>query len=302
MPVRNTVAFANGKGGVGKTTLAANVAGLAAVSGWEVLAVDLDAQGNLGADLGYAGSSADDGGRALQAALVGDGKLQPSGRGIREGLDVVAGGQAARRSAAVLAGDQGGLVEVLEPVGRGYDLVVLDCPPAEETMVSEALLAAEGLVVPVRPDAASQQGLQLMARHYEKARAVNRRLRLLGVVLFGVSRAATAIRREVRGHLEAVLDGIAPVFEATIGYAERAAYDMRIAGQLAHEYEQAAQEAQHRRLRQLRQGKPDGLAASHYSRAAEGVAGDFEAVTEAILARLVQTPETASPAEASHAR
>ena len=50
--LQNAVAIANGKGGVGKTSITANVAGTAALSGWKVLAVDLDPQGNLGNDLG----------------------------------------------------------------------------------------------------------------------------------------------------------------------------------------------------------------------------------------------------------
>ena len=41
----NALMFGNGKGGVGKTSLAANVAGLAAQSGWRVLTIDLDPQG-----------------------------------------------------------------------------------------------------------------------------------------------------------------------------------------------------------------------------------------------------------------
>ena len=45
--------FVNGKGGVLKTTLTANVGALLAVSGWKVLLVDMDPQGNLGLDLGY---------------------------------------------------------------------------------------------------------------------------------------------------------------------------------------------------------------------------------------------------------
>ncbi len=58
--IPNSILVLNGKGGVGKTSLTANLAGLAALSGWRVLAVDLDPQGNLGRDLGYLGD-ADDG-------------------------------------------------------------------------------------------------------------------------------------------------------------------------------------------------------------------------------------------------
>ena len=61
----------NGKGGVLKTSLTANVAGLAATSGWRVLAVDLDPQGNLATDLGVLAES--DGGAGLLDAVTGTG-------------------------------------------------------------------------------------------------------------------------------------------------------------------------------------------------------------------------------------
>ena len=51
--LNQALAIANGKGGVGKTSLTSNIASMAAHSGWDVLVIDLDPQGNLGADLGY---------------------------------------------------------------------------------------------------------------------------------------------------------------------------------------------------------------------------------------------------------
>ena len=59
----------NGKGGVGKTSLVANLAGSAAASGWRTLVVDLDQQGNLESRFGY--QSASDQGASLVAALRG---------------------------------------------------------------------------------------------------------------------------------------------------------------------------------------------------------------------------------------
>src|SRR5512135_617371 len=56
----HAIVLANAKGGVGKTTLVAQLAGLLAAAGHRVLAIDLDPQGNLSRDLGYA-AHADDG-------------------------------------------------------------------------------------------------------------------------------------------------------------------------------------------------------------------------------------------------
>lgn len=290
MPV---LAIANGKGGVGKTTLAANIAGLAAASGWSVLAVDLDRQANLAADLGYGGDEAADNGRALYRALINGAPLVPSGREIRPGLDVVAGGTRTAQAIEDL-GAIGDLATALRPLTRDYHLVVLDCPPAHERTIDEALLAADGLLVPVRCDAASLQGLELMAGQYQQAKQSNPGLRLVGVVMVGVSRSATAIRREVRETLEAALEGIAPVLDSAIGYAERAAYDMRLAGQLAHEYEAAAEDARRQRLRSLRNESGDLRLTRRFSTAATGLAADFEAVADEVLERLV-APNPGSP-------
>ena len=87
--IPSCVMVSNGKGGVLKTSLAANLSGLAAASGWSVLAVDLDPQGNLATDLGCLERS--DGGEALLRAVAENAPLIPL-RDVRPGLDVVAGG------------------------------------------------------------------------------------------------------------------------------------------------------------------------------------------------------------------
>ena len=85
--MHNVIAFANGKGGVGKTSLTANFAGLAANAGWRVLAVDLDPQGNLGSDLGYDQADNGDDGRELLDSIVNRRVPQPI-KEIRPNLDV----------------------------------------------------------------------------------------------------------------------------------------------------------------------------------------------------------------------
>ncbi len=73
--IPSALMISNGKGGVLKTSLAANLAGLAALSGWRVLAVDLDPQGNLATDLGVLDKS--DGGEGLLRAVADNARLTP---------------------------------------------------------------------------------------------------------------------------------------------------------------------------------------------------------------------------------
>src|SRR5690349_23660686 len=87
------VTVANGKGGVGKSTTACNVAGLAAVAGWRVLLIDFDPQGNAGHILGYRWEGRSDGGRHLVDTLITDRPLTPLLRNVRPNLDVVPGGE-----------------------------------------------------------------------------------------------------------------------------------------------------------------------------------------------------------------
>ncbi len=85
------VAVCNGKGGVGKSSLAAGLAATAAAMGWRCLAVDLDGQGSLGQDLGHRQGRLGDGGESVYRALLEGAPLAPVS-GDREGLDVLGAG------------------------------------------------------------------------------------------------------------------------------------------------------------------------------------------------------------------
>ena len=87
---RNVWAIANGKGGVGKTTLTATLGQIAAAAGRRVLIVDLDPQGTLAYDLGYDADT--EGGVELFDAVARRRRLQPTFRDVRPNLDVVAAG------------------------------------------------------------------------------------------------------------------------------------------------------------------------------------------------------------------
>lgn len=293
---QNTIVFGNGKGGVGKTSICANVAGMAAQSGWKVLAVDLDPQGNLGSDLGYKQSGRSDEGEGLLQAVVTSSPLQPL-RHVRPNLDVICGGQSTTDLLAVLTNRRsvdssavGDIAKVIAPLSANYDLTVIDSPPAGGVAVDAALAAASHLVIPVRFDEGSIDGLELMARQFGTVRqSINPDLRLLGVVLFDFSTQGKVIRHEVRKQLVDELGDTAPVMKSIIRRAERAAYDMRRSGTLAHEYRAQADEASKmsisERIRLARAGE-----ASHISSAASGLAEDYAKLATEILLSLGDLP------------
>ena len=230
----NVIAVANGKGGVGKTALTANVAGALAAAGNEVLAVDLDRQGNLELDLGYRDGRSDEG-RALTAALENRTPLtEPGIAAVRPRLDVVPGGAALDGVTERCEPDA--LTAVLADLYWKYHIVVLDCPAAT-AMMGVAFRTAGWVLVPVRADAKSIQGLEVAAHHFAEARETNPALRLLGVVTFAVPRSAKRIRRQLHERLEELLAGVAPIFATGIRDAPRAAWDTAEWGQLATDYE-----------------------------------------------------------------
>lgn len=246
-----TYVFANGKGGVGKTTLTSNVGGLVAESGPDirVLLVDVNGQGNIGRDLGYRKTAVDDEGEAFYEALRTGRPLVPV-KNVRPGLDVVVGGrhvggipdmlQSAfrlKQKRQVLA-----LAKSLAPIAKNYDLIGLDSAPENPPLQQLALAAARWMVAPTRTDRASiNDGLGSIARQFSLVRnQVNPDLELLGVVLFGSGSGSTKIRSRAREFIAEELGTDAGViFDTYIRHAEGVGVDARDRGLLAHELERA---------------------------------------------------------------
>ncbi|MFN2506274.1 MAG: ParA family protein [Acidimicrobiales bacterium] len=278
----------NHKGGVLKTAICAHLAGISAASGWKVLAVDLDPQGNLGRDLGYMTDS--DGGAALLAALRDSEELRPL-EGVRPGLDVIAGGPATAEVASYLtaqamAGRVGpaarSLERTLSPLAGRYDLVVMDCPPGEALIHTAAMTAAHHVLIPTQPDDASIDGLgRVFGQFLEVRSSTNPHVQILGVVLGPIPAGASAIERRARAKLAELLGPDVPVFDTTVRLAQQAAVDCRERGLLAAEYEAEA-EAAGPWIR-VRKGP-------RYSRAASGLAGDYTALAKEVIGAVAAAP------------
>ncbi len=254
--IENLLLIENGKGGVGKTSLVANLAGLAAAAGWRVLAIDLDPQGNLARDLGYLDRS--DGGSHLAGALINGTSLAPI-PSVRPNLAVIPGGPALAQLTPFLIkheSSQQRLSQVLAPLSPAYDLIVADLPPGEPAIRALAAQAARWIVIPTKTDPASIDGLNAILGDFITARKTNERLRILGIVLMLVNSSATVVLAEARQDLNNTLRGSVPIFSTAIRSAEAVAVACRQRGMLVGEYAaQATSTPPSGRFASLRSGK-----------------------------------------------
>lgn len=294
--MRRVIAIANGKGGVGKTTLTASLAGRLAAAGSRVLVVDTDPQGNLARDLGYESED----GTSLALAIT-HGMPLTVVRDVRERLDVVPGGPAlwdvgaaftARGARGQTLPGLGAALGTASPRGRGdYDIVLVDTPPGEPVLQDLVFAAADHLIIPTRSDDASLDGLVVVAERFAAARRVNPGLTLLGVALFGVRPGSTRLHGRVRAALDETLGGVAPVFDTSIRYLESAAVDMRSRGLLPDELAAAHHGDTADRIGRLRSGAStdDGQALLSRESSVAGLAADYAALADEVTAAIGRT-------------
>lgn len=284
MTHERVVAVINGKGGVGKTSTVAAVGALTAEASPPVLLVDLDPQGNLGHDLGYNARGLSDDGAGLSRAIQ-FGEPVSLLRGVRPGLDVVPGGRYLGDLAGVLdrrrrerspADAMLALSAALAPITGDYALTLIDCPPGELVLQLAALAMARYALVPTKSDVSSKLGMVDVAERFGQVYSVNPRLRLLGVLLYGVNARAKKLHLSARAWIDAALDQQAPVLTAMVRHVELAAVRVRDLGLLPHELEQAQQV---------------GVTAA-IAKEATALAGDWAAVTAEVLALLLAAEAT----------
>ena len=211
-----TIACANQKGGVGKTTTVVNLASYLARSGDRLLIVDLDPQGNATSGLGVDRSSLD---RSIYDAVVGACSITDLVTPTNAtGVDLVP-------AAIALAGAEVELAQadarerrvhrLIAAIADRYDLIFIDCPPSLGLLTVNALTAADAVLVPLQCEYYALEGLtQLLATIDLVRDHLNPRLALDGVVLTmadGRTNLSAQVAAEARQHLGSrVYDTVIP--------------------------------------------------------------------------------------------
>ncbi len=191
------IAFANQKGGVGKTTTAINIGASLAAIKKRVLLIDLDPQGNAGTGLGFVRAS------HRQSAY---GVIMGTASAADNILSTAVTGMHILPSSQALAGAEVDLLDIenreyrlrdaLNQIRDHYDYILIDCPPALGYLTINALTAADSVIIPLQCEFFALEGVQQLTDTISIVQQKwNPDLNVLGVLLtmydkrYGLTRA-----------------------------------------------------------------------------------------------------------------
>ena len=191
------VAIANQIGGVGKTTTVINIAAQLALRGHRVLVVDADSQGNCATGLGVDKSKV----RATTRDLILNPETAVNARHATavDGLHMVVGDRSLiglEQEMLRQLGRERRLTDALEPLLQHYDIVLIDTPPSLGIVSVNALVASDGILIPVQTEYFALEGLAMLAGTIREVRGLlNPKLGVDGVML--TMHAPTLLNQQV---------------------------------------------------------------------------------------------------------
>ncbi|WP_100641843.1 ParA family protein [Alteromonas facilis] len=161
------ISFVNQKGGVGKTTMCANLADALALKGHKVVAVDMDPQGHLSQYLGCLDKSLP----GVYEIIQGETSVSDVCVTLSDNLRLVPPGEKLMRLESVQMSPGRGLImrkSLAKDAALQADFVLFDCPPSNGFLVINGIAASQELLVPVTPDFLGLSGLSEMTKQIKR--------------------------------------------------------------------------------------------------------------------------------------
>jgi len=247
------VTVINQKGGVGKTTTVINIAAQIALRGFRVLVIDSDSQGNCATGLGVDKSKVKNTTRDL--ILRPETAVDSRHATAVENLHIIVGDRSLiglEQEMMRQLGREKRMKEALQPLLAHYDLVLIDTPPSLGLVTINALVASDGVLVPVQTEYFALEGLALLSGTIREVRSLlNERLGVDGVLL--TMHSQTLLNKQVAGEvLENFPDLVVkPAIRRNVRLAEAPSHGIPIhlhdpSSPGGKDYQDIATELQHR--------------------------------------------------------
>lgn len=177
-----TISIVNEKGGCAKTTTAYSLAQGLYLTGYKVLGVDMDSQGNFSNTWG-----SDPECIGIVEVLMRNEPIKEAIQTKDDRFDLISGDKLLRDFAAKTSYDTNFVLhDALAEIENDYDFIIIDTPPAVATLTTNAMMASDYIIIPASPESYSIDGLVQLN---ESIRAIqthgvkDKNLKILGILL-----------------------------------------------------------------------------------------------------------------------